>query len=281
MHHYISDATEYSVYYVTGQYRASYKHKHTGTRRGFTSDPYSNNVLIYSMHNFLSGYSPAVNNVQVRGSYHGGHIDRGHNGVWNTIVENNMEYDSIYQQNYGSLRFWDSNESAWRVYNAADLSDYGVGWFESVFVPANTTVRAKAEIKLAPSYSGNYPRFEARDVVSGVTPNQLANAGGHYSTWVVGGASAVQYTVAAASAYETKELTINPVAFSRYINIGVHVDSSNASEGYWLKDIVVLLDKPYAVSRFSTINYSQSEQARVGVGSSLTETKTRLSGRIK
>lgn len=280
IHHYISDATEYSIYPVSGFYRAAYKHKHTGTRRGIQSDPYNQYTLIYSIHNFLSGYSFTNNNLNIRGNYHGGHIDRGHNGAWYSIVEHNMEYDALYQENYGSLRFWDSSENSWRVYNAADLSDYGVGWFETVFVPAGVTVRAKAQIKLAPNYSGNYPRFEARDVVSGIGPNRLANSGGQYSTWVAGGAQSVQFSAAAASAYETEELTINPVAFPRFINIGIHVDSSNASEGYWMKDITVLLDNPYAVSRFSVSNSSQSNQALVGYGTSLTEKKIRLGGRL-
>jgi len=280
VHHYISDGTEY-LNFVSGFYRASYKHKHTGNRRGMDSDAYGPNTLIYSIFNYVSGYSHLVNNLQVRGNYHGGHIDRGHNGVSGNVIEHNMEYDAIYQQNYLSARFWDAAEDAWRVYWIADGSDYGSGWFESVFVPAGVTVRAKAQIKLAPSFSGTYPRFEARDVVSGVGVNQLANAGGQYSTWMAGGAQAVQFSAAATSAYETKELTIASVAFSRYINIGVHVDSATSSEGCWMKNITVLLDKPYAVSAFSSINGSQSNQAMVGIGSSLTESKIRIGGRIK
>jgi hypothetical protein len=191
-----------------------------------------------------------------------------------------MEYDAIRQQNYLSLRFWDSAEDAWRVYWIADGADYGAGWFESVFVPAGTTVRARAQIKLAPSFSGNFPRFEARDVVSGVGANQLANAGGQYSSWVAGGNQALQFSAAATSAYETKELTIAPVAFSRYINIGVHVDSATSSEGCWMKNIIVLLDNPYAVQAFSSINSNQTNSARVGIGSSLSEKKTRFGGRL-
>ncbi len=280
IHHYISDGTE-SLNFVSGFFRAYYKHKHTGNRRGMQSDPYNANTLIYSIFNFASGYSPAVNNLQVRGSFHAGHIDRGHNGASGNVIEHNMEYDAIYQQTYLSVRFWDAAEDAWRVYWIADGSDYGSGWFESVFVPAGVTVRAKAQIKLAPGFSGTFPRFEARDVVSGVGVNQLANAGGQYSTWMAGGAQALQFSAAATSAYETKELTIAPVAFSRYINIGVHVDSSSSSEGCWMKNITVLLDKPYAVSAFSSINGSQSNQALVGTGNSLTQRKLRLGGRLK
>jgi hypothetical protein len=279
VHHYISDASEY-LNFVSGFFRGYYKHKHTGNRRGNESDPYNNNTLIYSIFNFLSGYSPASNNVQVRGSYYGGHIDRGHNGSSSTIIEHNMEYDAIYQQTYLSLRFWDAAEDAWRVYWIADGADYGSGWLESVFVPAGVTVRAKAQIKLAPGFSGTFPRFEARDVVSAVTPNRLSNAGGNYSSWVVGGTQSLQFSAAATSAYETLELTITPVAFSRFINIGVHVDSATSSEGCWMKNITVLMDKPYAVSAFASINASQSNQALVGIGNSLTEKKIRLGGRL-
>jgi hypothetical protein len=280
VHHYISDGTDY-LNFVSGFFRGYYKHKHTGNRRGMESDPYNANTLIYSIFNYASGYSPAVNNLQVRGSYHSGHIDRGHNGVSGSVIEYNMEYDAIYQQTYLSTRFWDAAEDAWRVYWIADGSDYGCGWFESVFVPAGVTVRAKAQIKLAPGFSGTFPRFEARSAISGVGVNQLSNAGGQYSSWVAGGSQVLQFSAAATSAYETLDLTINPVAFSRYINIGVHVDSASSSEGCWMKNITVLLDKPYAVPAFSTINGSQSNQALIGVGSSLTENKIRLGGRIQ
>ena len=279
IHHYISNGTEY-LNLVSAFYRGYYKHKHTGNRRGMQTDPYNNSTLIYSTLEFVSGYSPAVNNLQVRGSFNGGHIDRGHNGACGSVIEHNMEYDAIYQQTYLSARFWDSAEDAWRVYWTADGSDYGSGWFESVFVPAGVTVRAKAQIKLAPGFSGTYPRFEQRNVVSGVGPNQLANSGGQNSTWMAGGNEAVQFSAAATSAYETKELTIAPVAFSRYINIGVHVDSSSSSEGCWMKNITVLLDKPYAVQAFATINGSQTNSALVNVGSSLSERKIRLGGGV-
>ena len=281
-HHYISDGTDY-LNFVSGFYRGYYKHKHTGNRRGMEMDPYNANTLIYSIFNFVSGYSPAANNLQVRGSYHGGHIDRGHNGASGNVIEYNMEYDAIYQQNYLSVRFWDAGENAWRVYWIADGADYGSGWFESVFIPAGVTARARAQIKLAPGFSGTYPRFEARDVASAVTPNQLGNAGGNYSSWVVGGTQSLQFSAAAANAYQTLELTITPVAFSRFINIGVHVDSSTSSEGCWMKNINVTLDKPYAVPAFASINASQSNQALVGTGSLLAQPqrKLRLGGRLK
>jgi hypothetical protein len=97
---------------------------------------------------------------------------------------------------------------------------------------------------------------------------------------MAGGNQALQLTAAATSAYETLELTITPVAFSRYINIGVHVDAASSSEGCWMKNITVLMDKPYAVAAFASINASQSNQALVGIGNSLSEKKIRLGGRL-
>lgn len=278
-HHYITDATEKACHLIQSAYRGYYKHKHTGSRRGMESDATAGPmVLIYSTLQFPSGYG--LLNSGLRGQFHAQHIDRSHGTSYVSIVEYNMEYDAIYQSGYLSQRFWDANESAWRVYNIADGSDYGNGWFETVFVPAGVTVRARATLKLAPSYSGTYPLFECRDVISGVGINQLANAGGHWSSFSAGGGTSIRFTAAAASAYETKDITISAVPFPRTLHFGVHAENADQSEGWWLKDIKVLLDKPYKVSKFSTINSGVSNQAQVGVGSSLTEKKLRLGGRL-
>jgi hypothetical protein len=276
-HHIINDANEYYVY-TAGfhESRDNYKIKSTGTRRGGVPERGVYN-LVYSFVSFLSGDTGELLN-QVRGNFNSGHIDRGHNVAWISSIEHNFEYDAFYQQAYGTYRYWDNTENAWRVINASDFSDYGQGWFETIYVPSNVTVRVQSQIKLAPSYSGNFPRLEARSTVSGVGPNQYGNAGGAWSSWMTGGATATSFTIAAASAYETKELTINPVAFPRYINIGVHVDDANASEGYWMRDTIVLMDKPYANKYFSTSNSAISGQPKVGIGSSLSEKRVRLSG---
>lgn len=278
-HHIIGDATEYSFHFVSNYYRGWYKHKHTGTRRGPQADAGPSGGLMYSIHTYVTAYDYKTA-FQGRYQYHAGHIDRGPNGTYWFSVEHNMEYDALQQMVYTAVRDWDSAEVAWRVYNANDNSDYGVGWFETVYVPAGVSVLAKAMVKLAPSFSGNYPRFEARDVTSAVGVNQLGNATGNWGSKLSGGSTVSQFTAAAASAYETRTLSVAAAPYARYINIGVHADSSNQSEGWWLKDIVVLLDQPYVISRFNAINAEMSSQARVGVGASLTDTTIRLGGRI-
>jgi hypothetical protein len=280
-HHYITNATERAYSLVQSAYRGFYKHKNTGTRRGIEHDATAGPlVLIYSTLQYVSAYDYKTNS-QLRGQYHAGHIDRGHGTSYVTILEHNMEYDAIHQSGYISQRDWDPVENAWRVYNIADGADYGSGWFETVFIPANTTARARVYLKLAPGYSGTYPLMEARDVISGVGPNLLANSGGYYSSYFAGGVQTNRFTSAAASAYEAKDITITAVPFPRHINIGVHQESSNQSEGWWLKDIVVMLDKPYANQKFAISNSDASGKPLITTGGSFDRRKMRLGGRLR
>lgn len=249
IHHFIGDgANEQSLFFASSPNPSNYKIKSTGSRYGGLYTERNPVQIFYSYITRLSGLASENSNppgTTVRSIFHGTHIDRGVNRQTATSVEHNFEFDAIREYGYGVERFWDSNESAWRVLHSTELNDYGLGFMVSVYVPANVTARASCAIKLYNPYSGNFPRFEARDVLSAVTPNQLQNAGGQYSSFATGGSQVVQYTAAASNAYETQSLTINPVPFPRNINIGVHVDNVNASEGYWMKPITVFLDKPY------------------------------------
>jgi hypothetical protein len=249
VHHFIGDGgNDYSLYFVQGGMPTFYKMKTSGSRYGIFSERHSH-VTSYSSHRRLSGLASENSNppgTTVRTFFHSTHIDRGVNRAFITSLDHNFEYDAIRQFGYGVERYWDQAESAWRVLHSTELSDYGLGFMVSVYIPANVTVIADCAIKLYTPYSGNYPRFEARDIMSGVGPNQLANAGGNYSSALVGGSQVVQYTSAAEGAYQTQSLTISPVSFSRNINIGVHVDNVNASEGYWMRPINVYMNTPYA-----------------------------------
>ena len=279
-HHYITNSTEYSITGVNSTTRDFYKHSHTGTLRAMQNDGTASFNLVYSRHDLLSAYG--YNNLHIRGPYSSGHIDRGNGNAWVNITEHNFEYDAIQQMSYLSLRNWDNTENAWRVYNIADGEDYGTGWIQSVYIPSGATLRTRTFVKLAPSYSGNYPRFGIWSTIGGVGPNQLGNSGGFWSSWIAGGYSIVDYTSAAANNYESKELTLTPVSFGRYVNVGVFVDNRNASEGYWMKPIEIYLDTPYANPVMSVVNASPGMPLEgYGVENSFIQNKIRLGGRIK
>jgi len=283
-HHLISDASNNYAIQAYNNMRGLplYKCKFTGYRYGI----YNENSLIDSLYSYfepVSGYArPTINGTTQAGFYYQ-QMDRGHNGysAFNSI-EHNFEYDAVTQYSYNTERLWDTNEDAWRVYNRYDNSDYGVGWSESIFVPSGTTLRARAQIKLAPNYSGNYPRFEARSTQSNVGPNQLGNTGGNWSSFLTGGNSVTQFTISAQNAYQTREITVGAVNFPRYIQVGVHVDSSNASEGYWMKEIEIYLDKPYLIPALSCVNSGSGPRYHTGFGirNTFNQLITRLGGRL-
>jgi len=282
-HHIISDANnEYSsMMYGCTRNLNFYKHKQTGTRYGIYHEN-SPAAYLYSSTSFLSGLTNTNSNPPGTPyvGYYYAHMDRGDNGfqVVN-IVEDNFEYDRIRQFATGTERTWDFSENAWRVYNRYDYADYGYGWSESIYIPSGVTLRASCAIKLAPSYSGNYPRFEARSNQSNIGPNQFGNAGGQWSSVLSGGFTSTQYTVAASNDYQNAELTITSKPFPRYIQVGVHVDSANTSEGYWMKDILLFLDRDYASPVLGIINRgSMGALDRYIVENGFSQNQIRISG---
>ena len=284
VHHYITDATQYCHHGVSTNSVDFYKFKQTGTRRGPQQDAGNTVTFLYSILRFATGYSQEQNPPVFQGRYqfNSGHIDRSRNQTYFNSIEHNMEYDAMMQMTYLSIRYWDSNENAWRVYHTSDGSDYGNGFMQTVLVPAQTTLRARGTIKLAPNYSGNFPRFEARSTLSAVGPNKMANTGGKWSSWVTGGNTVTQFDGNAEANYQQRELTVAAVNFPRYITVGIHVDNSNASEGYWMKDIEVYLDKPYEIPAFGVANTGQASRTFSGFGirNTFNQLITRLGGRF-
>ena len=282
-HHNIHDAANsYAFYQYNNQIGMHYfKCKFTGYRYGIVTERAFTHAQ-YCYFEPVPAYSIATLNrtEQAGGSWV--QIDQGQLTYATFIsVEHNFEFDAISQYTYDSERSWDNNENSWRVYNR-NTTNYGVGWFECVYIPANVTFRARQQIKLAPGYSGNYPRFEARDVQSQRGPNQMGNSGGYWSSPFAGGNAVIQFNASAEYEYQTRELTIGPVNFPRYIQVGVHVDSSNASEGYWMKETEIYLDKPYSTPSLSSLNAGPGPRYYTGLGirNTFDQLITRLGGRL-
>lgn len=250
LHHFIGDGADLEgLFFFQSPSPSNYKIKSTGSNRAI-SNQLSSLLLNYSFITRLSGLANENSvppGTTVVGNSHTTHIDRGTNRQTATSLEHNFEFDAIREFGYLVERFWVPSENAWRVLHSTLSSDYGAGFMVSVYVPANVTAVASCAIKLHSPYSGNFPRFEARDTMSAVGPNRLTNAGGQYSSFITGGSQVAQYTAAAETAYETQTITIAPVPFQRNIQVGVHVDNLNASEGYLMKPVNIKLDTPYDI----------------------------------
>ncbi len=91
-----------------------------------------------------------------------------------------------------------------------------------------------------------------------------------------------QYTSAFDSAYEEKQITIAAESYSRYYKVGIWSSSSNATEGYYVKNFNVFLDKApdnplFSMGNLSTVNAS----GILNIKNSFTQRKRRLGGRLK
>ena len=281
VHHIIMDATDQPPSMFSMAPIPLYKINITGGTYGLALDK-GTLIFLYSKYAVCSGFPKITDNppgTYQRGYYHS-QIDRGNAGIQVvTILEDNYEYDRVRQLSYGTERYWDAAENAWRVVNAVDFADYGNGWFTSVYVPPNVVLRVACAVKLAVGFSGTYPRLEARSVQSAVGPNQLGNAGGDWSSTLSGGYSAIDYTSTAASAYENAQLTIAAKPFPRYIQVGVHCSSSTSSEGWWMKSIDTYLNTPYPNKAFEVIN-RDSGSGNLAIENSFIQNKVRIGGRI-
>ena len=281
IHSVITDANYYSLQ-IPGMHNGStclYRWQCTGTRYGIIDDnSYAN--LLYSSHSFLSGL-PSVEagtGTAQAGSYRQGNGYQLANRPFPS-VEHNFEYDAVRLYGYQTESYWDNDENAWRLFRRYDNND-NPGLFERVFVPAGTTLRVSGKVKLAPSFSGTYPYL----LVVGELLAPYSNVrGASADSRFAGERYNTQYTAAAATDYEEKTLTVTAQNYPRTLIVGVLSNNSNAAEGFWMKNIKILLDQAYASPAMSLLNNSSSFKNNgiiTEIGTSLSERKTRLGGRL-
>jgi len=91
-----------------------------------------------------------------------------------------------------------------------------------------------------------------------------------------------QYSSAFDSAYEEKQITIEPESYSRYYKVGIWSTSNSAAEGYYVKDFDVYIDKGPDNPMFSMGNLSTVRPSSVlNIRNSFTQPKRRIGGRLK
>ena len=284
-HHIIIDAITEGPQVFSSSNIPFYKYKVTGGYYGPQNERTTVQFL-YSVIKSVSGIPNvfgATPGTYQRGFYHHGHVDRGDTGACViTSVEDNFEYDRVRQFVYGTERWWDMSEGAWRVVNAVDFTEWGRGWYQTVYVPANVTLVARGALKLVPGFSGTYPYFVIYSAQSGTGSNQLGNAGGLWSSVLSGGNNFNQYTSAAAGSYEVKEITLTAKPFPRWVQVGTFDTNADASEGYWIKPSETILSSDYANPAIAEINRGPGQQfEKYSVSSNGNTNKIRLGGRIK
>ena len=258
-----------------------YRCRWSGWRYGFQNND-SDMTFVYTHVKPVSGYPnvDAETGTQQAANSYSNRMHRSNGYLPLRSIEHNYELDAfrIYGYNYEAK--WDNSERAWRFFRRHD-NDNDPALAQRIWIPANTTVRVSAKVKLAPSFSGTYPYLSAVDRISPVTENLVGNDGGADSSPWAGKRYSTQYTNAAASGYEQKTLTITSKPYPRNYFIGVYSNNRNASEGYWVKDLLIFMDKAYKISPYHTINNQNLfSVVTAKVGNTFTKPTKRLGGRL-
>lgn len=260
-----------------------FRSRFTGMRSGHWNE-HAAVSLTYCWSKTLSGLPNAeagTGTVQF-GNFWQGEYSRGSAHAPLRSIEHNYEYDALTLYGFNYETRWDDTERAWRFFRRYDSSSRPT-LMERVYIPANVTVRVSCKVKMAPNFSGNYPYLIASDMISGLNPNFIGNSGGVGSSMWTGRNYTSIYTTAANNDYEEKQITIAAVPYPRTYGIGVMSDNANAAEGFWIKDLKILIDQAYVNPFFDRVNDAGTLKSGTvtEVKTSFDEKRLRLGGRLK
>lgn len=287
IHHNWIDAVYYGLEtYASFGPAMYYSNKITGMMYGITAT-YGGST-VGGTRNYISWLSGVPSfgggsGTRQAGYYYASQRRRGFGGDMGVFksLEHNGEIDAIALYGYNYEARWDHDENAWDFQRRNDNSNHPA-LQDAMYLPAHTTLRVTAKVKLASGFSGNYPYLFAEDTRCNLTENQVGHATSGSTIWSTEASNLVQYTSSAASAYEEKQITVAAKAWPRWINYGVFSDSSNAAEGFYIKELFAYMDVPYENPHFGVINCSQNNGiGTVSIRNTFTQQKKRLGGRIK
>lgn len=282
IHDCIGDSNQYAFNLVTMSHspRSVYRSQFTGHRFGINNE-HSSGGSLYCKVRSLSGYPQPYNDASSRGTVQDGQYRVGNfysgNAPYHKSIEHDFEHDHLRLFGYRSEVFWDTEERAWRFFRRYDSSE-NPGLLDTILLPAGVTMRISAKIKLDPDFSGTYPYLGVRDEI-------LSNYNDFWGTGqgsnpYSGNRSLIQYTSAAANNYEEKQITYGPYDWTQTVVVGVFSNSNNAAEGYWIKDMKVMLDHPYASPALYMSQRSHTNTF-IQVRNTFTQQKKRLGGRLR
>jgi hypothetical protein len=191
--------------------------------------------------------------------------------------EHNFLYDTKLICNSGGFTVKDSSSSTIKVYNQSS-SRYV--YKEQVYVPAGVTVRISAQMKHSSTGSFTYSSLVAKNVSKYNTG--LGRWRGAYtgSTSTISSTNKdfngffdeVSFTSASQSAFEEKQLTVQPQNKGYFMLVGIRSHDNAQDEVHELMPISILFDKATPIKKNNT------QGKGVSVRSSFTGGKKRIGG---
>lgn len=151
-------------------------------------------------------------------------------------LEHNYIIDGVTIYIPAGARVWDSTEQAWRCYFDDD-ANLESGLAEIYYIPADSTLTARATIKLDPAFNGTAPKLAIRSCVDRAFVGTNGDFSGDQP--LKGTLSETSFSATNTTTYQTVEVTIPAKTWGRSVTVGVINVGSNASEGWWEKPIEV------------------------------------------
>ena len=212
------------------------------------------------------------------------YLDRGPVDNVLTSIENNFEIDALLEWAPWAVREWDNDQKVWFQRASGNNGSYA-GFGEKIYVPANTTVYLSLEAKMVSGFSGtrpyliataatdtlHYGRYQTTTSDSALTqPTAIPS----YGFW-----QSSQFTSTSDSSWERRTITVNPVSKSYFLQAMVITTSTNASEGFYVRDFEIAMDQPSRIPRTQGVD-AMSQRGTVKIRQNGNVAKRRLGGRI-
>ena len=212
------------------------------------------------------------------GSSRSGHYGLyGYNISRAVFLNEDFEYDKVGYYSYHIRYEWDETEQAYSCRRRSDSSGYPV-ISDCVYVPPNTVLKIRTTMKAKSGFSGTRPYTFASTYRRGWGLDQ--NNTTEWQTMTGGGHTMVQFTSTFDSGWESKDTTVAAVPFGRYVEIGIFSNSSNATEGFYLKPIKAVLDSTSPNPEMGKHNNMNTTAGLIRMASSLDDGVIRLGGGI-
>ena len=209
-----------------------------------------------------------------RGSHYGLY---GYNISRAVFLNEDFEYDKVGYYSYHMRYEWDETEQAYSCRRRSDSSGMPV-ISDCIYVPPNTILKFRVTMKAKSGFSGTRPyAFGSTYRRSwGLDQNNTTE----WQTMTGGGHTMTQFTSTFDSGWESKDTTVAAVPFGRYVEIGMFSNSSNATEGFYMKPIKAVLDNTSPNPEMGKHNNINTTAGLIRMASSLDGSVIRLGGGI-
>ena len=99
-----------------------------------------------------------------------------------------------------------------------------------------------------------------------------------FQTFVGGGVITSQFSATFDSGYENEDITVTAVPYGRLIQVGMYSSSSNATEGFYMKPIKVVLNNTSKNPEMGKIHHTTTTAGLIKISDSLDDVVIRLGG---